>query len=319
MRPARVLTTAVAAAALAAGALAGTASAAPCSVPPPQADYSYQAGLTPLLPGGEAAARQATGAQYTLLWLDPVRKGWHIAIAPGPLDVPAARAAIVAALQSTLPAADATYLADRLEVSQEPYSETELNATRDAVIAALSAMPHSFSFGVGWGACTLSDNVRVEVTLWNDSTPADADTIRSLLAPYGDKVRLGISASGPPAPAGAGPSPGIPAPYPPPAAPAPKATPKAKPLAFARYVTLPAARRCVRGGAVHVALPRATRKDVRSIAVTVAGRKRTVSSRHLTTPLAVSLKGRRTVVKVAVALRDGRTAQGSVTLTRCAG
>jgi hypothetical protein len=305
MRIAGVLAATVVAGLLAGGALAGTASAAaPCAVPPPQADYSYQAGLTPLLPAGEAAARQATGAQYTLLWLDPVRKGWHIAIAPGPLDAVAARAAIVAALQGALPAADASYLADRLEVGDEPYSEAELNATRDGIVAALSSAPRSFGWSLGWGACTLSDNVRVEMTLFNDSTPADADTVRALLAPYGDKVRLAISASGPPVAVA-----GLPAPYPVPIA--------QKALAFARYVTLPASRRCVRGTVAHVALLPATRKAVRSVSVTVAGRRQTLAAKRLATPLAVRLTSRRTTIAVAVTLVDGRSARRTVTLTRC--
>jgi hypothetical protein len=307
MRIARALTTVVAAA-LAAGALAGTASAAaPCAPASGITDFTYQAGLTPLLPAGEAAARQVAGAQFTMLWLDPARQGWDVGIAPGALDVAAARAAIVSALQGTLPAADAAYLADRLHVEPEPYSEADLNAVRDAIVAALSAAPPSFGFGVGWGLCTLSDGVRVEVTLFNDSTPADAGAVRALLAPYGDKVRLGISDTAPPSPAAAGVSPGVPAPYAPPA----RAT---LPVNLARYVTLPAARRCVRGTVAHVALVRATHQDVRSAAVTVAGHRRTLTSGRL----AITLKTRRTAIRVAVALRDGRTAQRTVTLTRCA-
>jgi hypothetical protein len=309
MRVARALTTAVAGF-LAAGALAGPASAAaPCAPASGITDFTYQTGLTPLLPAGEAAARRVAGAQFTMLWLDPARRGWDVGIAPGPLDVAAARAAIVGALQAALPATDAAYLADRLHVEPEPYSEADLNATRDAIVAGVASAPRSFGFGVGWGLCTLSDGVRVEVTLFNDSTPADADAVRALLAPYGDKVRLAISDTAPPAPAtGVGVSPGVPAPYAPPAAAKPKA-----PVAFARYVALPTARRCVRGTVVHVALPRATRRDVRSATVTVAGHRRTLTGGRM----AIVLKGRRTTIRVAVALRDGRTAQRSVTLIRC--
>lgn len=306
MRIARALTAAVAGV-LAAGALAGPASAAaPCAPPVGITDFSYQAGLTPLLPAGEAAARRVAGAQFTMLWLDPARQGWDVGIAPGPLDVTAARAAIVGALRAALPAAGAAYLADRLHVEPEPYSEADLNATRDAIVAALSSPPRSFGFGVGWGLCTLSDAVRVEVTLFDDSTPADADAVRALLAPYGDQVRLGISATGPPSPS-TGVAPGVPAP------PAAKA-PAVKPVGFARYVALPAPRRCVRGTVAHVALVRATRRDVRSVTVTVAGHRRTLTAK----PMAITLKLRRTTIRVAVALLDGRTAQRSVTLTRCA-
>jgi len=317
MRIARLLK-ATAVAALASAALAGTASAAaPCAVPPPVPDYSYQAALGALLPAGETAARQATGAQYTMLWLDPVRQGWHIAIAPGPLDAAAARAAIVAALQAALPAADATYLADRLEVGDEPYSEADLKAVQSGVIADLQAADLHVGVSVGFGLCQLSDNVRVEVMLYSDSTPAIVAAVTALLAPYGDKVRLGVSPTGPPQPADAAlPGRGTPAPQ---ATPTPKTpVPTARPVAFARYVTLPVARRCVRGAVAHVALLPATRQAVRSVTVTVAGHRRTLTAARLRAPLAVRLGARRTAIRVAVALRDGRGAQRTVTLTRCA-
>lgn len=323
MRTRSVLAAAAATAVTALGATAATASAAaPCAVPQGTFDYSYQARLTPLMEQAQSAAQTALGAQFTMLWLDPVRQGWTIGVAPGPLDAGQARDAIVAQLGASFAPADASYLAGVLLTTPEPFSKAQLDAAQQGIVSDLIAAHLGVGWGAGYGMCTLSDGVRVEVSLFNDSTPEIQDRVRALLAPYGDVVRLGISAGYPPAPA-----PGIAVPPSrPPAAgdgttpgvrtePAP--APRAAAFSVDRYVTLPSARRCVRGSTVHVALRAAGRGPVRSVVVTASGRKRVVGAQRLKRPLAVTLRGRRTPLTVTVKLADGRVAQRTVTLTRC--
>ncbi|HEX4363050.1 MAG TPA: hypothetical protein VHZ75_00755 [Solirubrobacteraceae bacterium] len=73
---------------------------------------------------------------------------WVVGLAPGPLDVSAAHAAIVQALGQHAAGADLAELTERLHVDPQPYSEDELRATGDAVTNALV----SAQLGVGWTA-----------------------------------------------------------------------------------------------------------------------------------------------------------------------
>jgi hypothetical protein len=324
MRTRRLLATV--ATALVGGALAAaTASAAaPCAPAQGTFDHSYQARLSPLADRAQAAAQTALGAQFTMLWLDPARQGWTIGVAPGPLTVDQARDAIVALLHAAFSPDDAGYLAGTLLATPEPFSKAQLDAARQSITDDLIAAHLGVGMSSGYGLCTLSDGVRVEVMLFNDSTPEIQDRVRAIIAPYGDIVRLGISAGFPPSPAagvGQAPAPTVRTPDPgtQEGAPGPGDRAAAQTFSLGHYVTLPSARRCVRGATVHIALRSATRGQVRSVGVATAasGRKRIVGAQRLKRPLAVALHGHRTALTVTVRLTDGRVGRRTITLTRC--
>jgi|GEM_PF-1739500 len=292
----------------------------------PGGDAAYQSALLPLLsspgpvtPGlatpihqtAEPAARSALGDQFTLAWLSTADQGWDVGLAPGPLDLEQARAAILAQLAASYSPDRLAALAGYLHVVAEPYSASQLSATLDAAVAALSAAGWSVSGSVG--LCTLSDAIRVEIMVFSSTLPlpaAQAAQVDALLAPFGDQVRW-VASSPAVAMVGAG---SIQPPSSPPggAQPQPKPQPPATPrVRVATYVSLPPARRCVRGGVVHVR-PRASRA-LRSIAVKANGR----SARSSTAPVAVRLRHHRTKLTITATLADGRSGTRTLTLTRC--
>jgi hypothetical protein len=258
-------------------------------------------------PGAFEIARAALGAQFAGGWVNNEVQGWVVGLAPGPLDVTAAHAAIVQALGQHFAGADLAELTSRLHVDPQPYSDDELDATADAVTNALV----SAQLGVGWtagaGGCMLSDARRVEVELFSDSTPAIVDRVTALVAPFGDEVRLAVHPYGPPVavtvPGGTE---------------MPPALPHSQPQGtwFASYVRMPLAGRCVHAAGVGV-LTRARRPAVRSLTVKAGGRTRTIRGLRLRKPLVVALRAKRTLVVVTVRLADGRTATRSPTYVRC--
>src|SRR4051794_18487838 len=99
--------------------------------------YEYQAQLMAQIRPAEAAARDALGAQYTMSWLG--YQGWAVGLAPGPLNLETARAAIVDRLAAHVSGAQVGVFTDRLHVVAQPYSETELTTTQAQVEAAFTA------------------------------------------------------------------------------------------------------------------------------------------------------------------------------------
>ena len=234
-------------------------------------------------------------------------QGWVVGVAPGPLDLAQARAAIVDRLSARFSPDDASMLASRLHVDAQPYRESELRATQDAVTADLSASGIDAGWSVGYGACQFSDAIRVEVELCQDSTPQIVERVRALLVPYGDRVRLGVSGGGPPI-ATSLPLPGTNT-LPGQAAPAT--------VTVGKYVTIARASRCIRAGQISIALRRAQRAAVALLTVRANGRRRTIGGARLRKPITIALTRRRTSVVVAVKLRNGRRGERSFTFTRC--
>jgi hypothetical protein len=295
----------IAAAAVLAGALV-PASAAAQEVPACRLDsagsYAYQARLAPLLSqGGTASAREATGAQFTALWLLRRDEGWHIGLAPGPLTPEAAHAAIVERLRARFGAEDVAYLAEHLHVDPQPYPEAELRRIQEEVGQRFIAA----RWAVGWTlgvACRASDGYRVEAELFNDRTPEVEAQARAILAPYGDRVRLVLHDT-PPA---------IPLPLP---SPAPR-TPGPAPH-VGHFLVLPRPARCVHGRVIRLHVRLARRERVRSVTVRAAGRRIVARNAALRRPIVVRLGRSRTKVAIAVDLRDGRTSLGTPTFRRC--
>lgn len=157
-------------------------------------DPSYQQRLGPLIPPADAAAREATGAQYASLWVLNRDQGWHIGLAPGTLSTTQAREAIMNGVRSRVSADDAVYLADHLRVDEQPYSEADLRAVQAQIGVQ---MPTGFGWTVGVG-CQNSDARRVEVALFNDSTTEQRAQVHRVVDPYGDRGFVYVSAFGPP-------------------------------------------------------------------------------------------------------------------------
>jgi hypothetical protein len=239
-------------------------------------------------------ARATLGAQYGGLFFDTPRQGWTVALAPGALDLSAARAALVQALGTHFAAADVALLEQHLNVLPTPYSEADLLAVQ-AQIASLVG-PLINSTGI---SCNETDGFRVRVGVTGD-TPDVVAHVSGLMAPFGDKVYVRY---------------GDPVIVP--------AIGEVKPEDLARqnalraprvgaYATLPKAGKCVRGREIGVRAKAS--KELRS--VTLAAGKR-----HVTATAGkrarLRLTSRATKVQVTVTLSDGRTATKTVTYRRC--
>jgi hypothetical protein len=293
---------------VAAGVLLATSSAAALAAPaacaPADGPHDYQAGLAPLIRtgeggGAEGASREAVGPQFTMLWLDDVRQGWDVGLAPGAMNADQARAAIVDQLSARFSAEQVSYLADRLHVEPQPYSEADLQATSDQVVAQMQAADLGAAWSAGYGLCTLSDAIRVEVLMYGDSTQATQDRVRAILAPYGDRVRFAVSASAPPS-GGTG-------------------RVAAAPPRVADYLSVASTRRCVRRPAIRLRARPSRRAQIDAVTVTVTagGRSVTRGTSALVRPLVVRLRAAHTTVTVAVRLRDGRRAARAYAFSRC--
>lgn len=287
--------------------------------PAPNGPTEYQARLGPLVSGfvietgghGDAPpppastgvgagnlAREALGAQFAGFWLSNALQGWVVGVAPGALDLAAARAAVIQRVAARYTPEEAAYLSERLHVDPHPYSDSDLQATQAAVNATLAAEAP----GTYWAAaiaCTLSDARRVEVSVLPPTTAAGYERVTALLARFGDQVRAVRASGGSPAPAGS-----------------PGASSRARRVSFLRHVRMTPALRCLRGRTARITARRGS-PAVRSLAVRVAGRTRTYAGRRLAKAIVVALRARRTKVVVTVRLADRRSAVRTVTYTRC--
>jgi len=248
--------------------------------------HAYQQRLTLLMEHAEAASREALGAQFTIVWLSDRDQGWVVGLAPGPLDLQAARDAIAAALGERVSGDDLATLTSLLHVKAQPYSRAELERVQDEIVARLEGLGAAWALGIG---CEAGDAFRVEVELFNDATPEQIAQAREITAPYGDIVRFTVSEGGPPAPAL-----GV------------------APPRLRTYVAFP--RACVTGP---VRITTRRRGEIRRLTVTVAGERRTRQTGRLGKPVVVRPAGERTRVTIAVRLRDGRYVKRTVTLPPC--
>jgi len=215
--------------------------------PPPPASTGVGAGNL---------AREALGAQFAGFWLSNALQGWVVGVAPGPLDLAAARAAVMGRVTAHYTAAEAAYLSERLHIDPHPYGDAELSATQTAVNATLAAEAP----GTYWGtaiACTLSEARRVEVSVFHPTTAEQFSRITALLARFGDQVRAVRASGGSPTPAGS-----------------PGASPGVRRVSFIRHVRMTPAARCLRGRTARISA-RGGSPAVRSLTVRAAGRSRT--------------------------------------------
>lgn len=312
-RPALVATLATAAA-LAAGAPVAAADEptppAPCWAPFSGAQNPLQSDFMRLRLGERPPAVIGPD-QLGEIALGPAAGTWTVRVAPGPLDLAAARAALEAHLRSVLAPADADLAIAALRVEATPYPYAEMVALSRTIAQQL--------IPAGVQAWAVGPSCRVTVQLFRPNGLAELAAVRALTAPHGDKVWVELVDSDAPVPMADGgastareprPAPGdAPGGTPKPATPAPR-TPAQGALTFAAVVRAPAAKRCVAGATVTLR-PR----DGAKLAVTTRGR--TVRSRG-TKGVRVTLRGRTTTVTVKATARDGRTVTRRLTYRRCA-
>jgi hypothetical protein len=235
-----------------------------------------------------------------------------VGLAPGPLDAETAEAAIVQRLAAAgLTPGQVDWVAGSLGIVAQPFGELELDDTRAQVSAALSQAGYQ-----AWVSVQCRGGAyRVVAEIDSLAAPDAMDRAAAVLAPFGDRVRfkpMDILYSGcecasvqPPAPLaveGAKPSP----------APSRPGTP------LASYVSLAKTSRCVNGTEVRVRVRVARRDDVRTVSVSVAGRRMSASGRKLAEGVAVTLRGRRTSLTVSIRLRGGDILSRTYRYTRCA-
>jgi hypothetical protein len=123
----------------------------------------------------------ALGAQFGNVWFQDRVQGWVVGVAPGALSLEDARGAIVRRLQQRFPSGQGAELIDRLHVSAQPYQYAQLRHLQDEIFGRFQAAGWKVGYSVGV-ACTLSDAFRVEVWLYNDSTPEIQARARGIAA-----------------------------------------------------------------------------------------------------------------------------------------
>ena len=258
--------------------------------------------------GATTAAREALGDQFTLLSDGDTLPGWVVGVAPGPLDLQQARAAIVDRLSARFTPDDVAFLDSRLHLDPQLYGEPQLKAAQAAITADLAGRDRAPA-GRCSSAFELSDAIGVTVKLSQDGAPEIGERMRALV-PYGDIVRLGVSSGGPfvvtqlpltgmPIPA-MNPLPG-----------------QAGPVTVRKYVSWARASRCVRGSQINIAVRRDQLAGVGLLTVRANGRRRTIGGARLRKPITVALTRRRTSVVVSVKLRTGQRGERTVAFTRC--
>lgn len=158
-------------------------------------DVAHQQKLVPVLNQGARELPEAVAAaQFAGTGIDNVAPGWYVGVAPGPLSLDDVRAEIGRRIDAQYEPGDAAYLKERLLVDAELYPEVELRAIQAEIVKRV--MP---DFGMSAAAgCTRSDNLRVEVELFSDSTEAQRAEVAAVVAEYGDRALLHINEFGPP-------------------------------------------------------------------------------------------------------------------------
>jgi hypothetical protein len=234
----------------------------------------------------EQAAVNALGGQFGGLWFSTPDQGWAIGVAPGPLTLAQAHDAVVSALGAYYTADEVALLDRTLYTYPQLYGYGELRAIQDAIADAWPDLGVGATIGVG---CEDGEDAwRVQVELFNDSTPEVIARVQALIAPYGDRVRLLVREGGPPQEDSAR-------------------------RGVRSFVKAPKAKRCIRGDAIRIRVRRAARRWVKRVSVTVAGHRHRVGR----TPLRLTLKRRVTRVRITVRLRTGEALRRTYTFRRC--
>lgn len=235
--------------------------------------------------------RQMLGQQFAFFWGQVRDLGWYIGVAPGPVDLEAARAYVLSRVDAHYSGEDARLLREHLRVVSQPYGEPELRAIQSELAAELAG------WGVGWvlgPRCEHSDAYRLELWLFDNSTDAVVAAARALTARWGDRVLVIRMPGGPPRPLGRLP-------------PIVEAPPLARPRNRTRLADLLVGRSCVRDRKAVLRVRRSARGRIERVTVTAGGRRSVFRDARLSRALRVPLGRRTRTVRIAVRLRDGTT------------
>jgi hypothetical protein len=133
--------------------------------------------------------RNYLGRQYTAYWLQPHDAGWYVGVAPGKRSLAQVRTYLYRQVGRHFRGPQAALIRSRMHVIAQPYGARELVRVGNAVWDILRVHGPEVNWS-GNEACTYSDAYRSEVTLYEDSTQADVDEVKRLVARFGDKVRV---------------------------------------------------------------------------------------------------------------------------------
>jgi len=225
-----------------------------------------------------------------------------VRFSPGPLDAAAVHERFVRAVERSVPAEHVEAIRPRLRVVAQTYPQAELMDLQRSFYDRLRAERPDVPAGGGVG-CWKSDDVRIEVGVYDSSGEEGEAAVRRMAAEHGDRILVFRQPGGPPTPA-IGRLPAPPGPQPLPAPPALPAAPVLRPPLprFAEAVVV--RRRCGRRPTARIALAPAWRSRLRAFRVGTGRWRRT----------AVVVPLRRTV-RVKVTGKDGRSVAGRV--ARC--
>jgi hypothetical protein len=300
------------------------------SITPGEPNVAFQitSGALKLRMGDEVtdAVKAVVTTQYSILWVNDRRQGWSVAIAPGDLDVDAAKAAIVDRIQASFTAEQAAFLRDHLSVWATPYAEPDLRAIQDDISTrALKPLDQGWGMQASImcvpgdpaaeaGSRAAADGWRVTATLYTGDVEPSADLLsqaKAAVESYGDKVRLEvkrgdgrlvlISGAAPIAPVT-------------PVTPPPIVGSKPAPLGLrvSRYVSI-AHRSCVRGQTVTIKARKPA--NLRKLTVQTPSRKLTLRPGK-SAKVRLAAKGK-TTVSVTVVTKGGQTGTQTYTFRRC--
>jgi hypothetical protein len=253
---------------------------------------AYQERLAPLLAEAAEEAHAVLGDQIAGYWLSNRDQGWDMGVAPGPLTVEQAHAAIAERLEDRFAPEDAEYMAGALHLYDMPYSDAELRRVEAELRSRLDAAVGNRIFWVVQRGCLDGEAWRVEVGLYDDATAEDVAQVRALVAAYGDMVRLYLDGLVTPPSAGA-------------------AGPAARLRAFVR---MPPPKRCVNGRTIALRTRANARGVIRRAAVTARGRRRALTAEPVTVRL---VRSGITKVLVVVRVGDGSRLAHTYRYRRC--
>jgi hypothetical protein len=255
----------------------------------------YMDRLGPLLGGAAEEAEAVLGAQIAGYWLSERDQGWDMGLAPGPLTIEDARAAIAERLNARFAPDDAAYLISVFHLYEMPYADAELKPVANDLTDLMAAqIGRTILWTVGVG-CLDGEAWRVEVGLYSDATPEDIAAVREIVAPYGDRVRVYLDGLVDLPNAGGG----------------------SVASRLKSFISLRSPRRCVRASTIRFKTRRSARQVIRRVTLTVSGRKRVLSGDRLATPLTIRLRRRVTRVKVVVRVGNGSRLARTYVYSRC--
>lgn len=269
--------------------------AQPCALVP--GDVAYQNVLTPILgryDTTQAVGPEALGPQYGGVWLSQRDQGIGFGVAPGALDLPAARTALLGAYAARgASGADLAQIDRMLFVYAVPFAYADLLALHSQLSPAVMALGPFASIGI---SCARGDAFRVHVSLFSTRTPEAVVAVQALIAPYGDRVHLELSDARPP-------TTGLP-----PRMPLESAFP---------HLSMAPPSRCVRGDGLKIRVRPASLRAVRVLRLQAGSTVRWVRGARLRDGLRVTLRAPSTAIRVELRLRSGSVAVRTGTYRRC--